>query len=265
MIGYLEQLSTRAYFQIYGVQTSAWGQLRAFVASRWPQAARALWRETLAAALLGVLGAVVGFVLVTHDPSWAYAIMGQDEAGRSPDASAAHLRETIYGGDRNGLAAFAAFLFGHNAQIAIMSFALGFAFTVPTALLLLYNGLTLGAFVAVFAAKGLGWNVGGWLAIHGTTELFAITLAGAGGFRIGLAIGFPGERARLESATHAGRSAAVLMAGTVAMLAVAGMLEGIGRQTITDDGARYGIGLAMLAGWLLYFYWPRRGDGPASA
>jgi hypothetical protein len=49
------------------------------------------------------------------------------------------------------------------------------------------------------------------------------------------------------------------MAGTVVMLAVAGLLEGIGRQTIVDDGTRYLIGAAMLAGWLAYFYIPRRG------
>ena len=42
------------------------------------------------------------------------------------------------------------------------------------------------------------------------------------------------------------------------MLAVAGLLEGIGRQTVLDDTNRYLIGGAMLAGWLLYFYMPRR-------
>src|SRR3546814_9394828 len=30
LVRYLEQLCTRAYFQIYGVQTSGWRQLRAF-------------------------------------------------------------------------------------------------------------------------------------------------------------------------------------------------------------------------------------------
>ena len=75
--------------------------------------------------------------------------------------------------------AFATYLFTHNSQIAIFAFALGFAFAVPTILLILYNGLMLGAFFAVFAAKGLAFNLAGWLMIHGTTELFAIAIAGA--------------------------------------------------------------------------------------
>ena len=88
---------------------------------------------------------------------------------------------------------FATFLFTHNAQIAIFAFALGFACAVPTVLLILYNGLMLGAFFALFAAKGLGPNVAGWLMIHGTTEIFAICISGAAGIRIGMAIAFPGH------------------------------------------------------------------------
>ena len=48
------------------------------------------------------------------------------------------------------------------------------------------------------------------------------------------------------------------MAGTVIMLAVAGLLEGIGRQTSPTMRCAMLIGTAMLAGWLAYFYaWPR--------
>ena len=37
-------------------------------------------------------------------------------------------------------------------------------------------------------------ELGGWLIIHGSTEIFAIVLAGAAGFRIGWSVVFPGER-----------------------------------------------------------------------
>jgi uncharacterized membrane protein SpoIIM required for sporulation len=267
LIHYLEQLSTRAYFQIYGVQTSAWRQLGHFFARGWPEAVQALWRETLVCVLLTLASATVAFLLVRSDPSWFFGIIPESLAGgRDPSASAESLRRTLYDSGDGMLATFAAYLFTHNSQIAIFSFALGFAFAVPTVLLILYNGLMLGAFFAVFAAKGLAFNLGGWLAIHGTTELFAINIAGAAGMRIGTAIAFPGRRSRTESAVVAGRSAALAMAGTVVMLAVAGLLEGIGRQTVVDDSSRYLIGTAMLAGWLVYFYMPRRRrDAPAVA
>ncbi len=259
LIVYLEQLCTRAYFQLYGVPTSALGQLGRFFARSWPAAVQSLWRETLVSFLLTVAAAVAGYLLVRGNASWFFGIVGDGMAqGRDPSASAETLKATLYGnGQEDLLATFAAFLFTHNAQIAIFSFALGFAFAVPTALLIVYNGLSLGAFMAVFAPKGLGWQFAGWLTIHGTTELFAIVISGAAGFRIGTAIAFPGRLSRGDAAVQAGKTGATAMAGTVVMLAVAGLLEGIGRQTITGDLTRYAIGLTMLAGWLLYFYLPR--------
>jgi uncharacterized membrane protein SpoIIM required for sporulation len=261
LIRYLERLCTRAYFQIYGVQTPAWRQLTGFFARAWPNAVRSLWRETAFCVALTFGAAVLAYLLIRSDPTWFYNIIPEGLAeGRDPSASAQFLRSTLY--DKSGkdwLGVFATFLFTHNAQIAIFAFALGFAFAVPSVLLILYNGLMLGAIYAVFAAKGLGPNLAGWLMIHGTTEIFAICISGAAGMRIGMAIAFPGRAARMDAAVQAGRTAATAMAGTIIMLAVAGLLEGVGRQTITDDSLRMLIGAAVLIGWLAYFYaWPAR-------
>jgi uncharacterized membrane protein SpoIIM required for sporulation len=265
LITYLERLCTRAYFQIYGVQTPAWRQITRFFARSWPNAVRSIWRETLFCVVLTFGAAFLAYFLIRNDPSWFYSIIPQGLAeGRDPTASAQSLRDTLYDTHQEWLGAFATFLFTHNSQIAIFAFALGFAFAVPTVLLILYNGLMLGAFFAIFAAKGLGPNVTGWLMIHGTTEIFAICISGAAGIRIGLAIAFPGRASRMDSAVDAGRTAATAMAGTVIMLGVAGLLEGVGRQTITNDAFRMLIGSAVLVGWLAYFYaWPvmRSGRG----
>lgn len=261
LVTYLEALCTRAYFQIYGVPTSFWTQIRDFFVHGWPRAVQGLWRETLAAFVLTIVAAVAGFLIVMHDPTLYYSIIPDSMAGgRDPSASAQALRDTLYNSkhQEDGLAVFATALFTHNAQIAIFSFALGFAFAIPTVLLITYNGLMLGAFLAVFAAKGLGFQAAGWLTIHGTTEIFAIVLSGAAGFRIGTAIAFPGRAARTDFAFTVGRQASVAMAGAVVMLIVAGLLEGIGRQTIQADLMRYAIGLTVLAGWLAYFYLPRK-------
>lgn len=255
LVGYLEQLCARAYFQIYGVSTTTWRDLGEFFTRGWPEAVAALWRETLVMAFLTAAGALAAYLVVRSDPSWYFGIIPEALAGgRDPGASAATLRATLYGVKDDGLGVFASFLFGHNAQIAIFSFALGFAFVVPTALLIVYNGLTLGAMIAVFAAKGLGPNFVAWLAIHGTTELFAIMIAGAAGMRIGTAIAFPGRRERMAAVVEAGRTSAIAVAGVVLMLAVAAILEGVGRQVVTTDAARLAIGAAMLVGWLTYYY-----------
>ena len=254
LIGYLEALSTRAYFILYGVHAPFLKRVAGFFVHDWPAAVRAVWRETLVAVLLTVIGAIAGYLLVRSDATWFYAIVPGDLAGgRDPSASVERLREVLYGsGDE--LAQFAVALFVNNFGVALLCFALGFAFAVPSVMLLLYNGCMLGAFLAIHVPKGLGFNLTCWLFIHGTTELFAIALAGAAGIRIGLAVAFPGRASRMQSAISAGRTSGFVMLGVLMMLGVAGVLEGIGRQVVTDDFTRLAIGSAALAGWLLYFY-----------
>jgi uncharacterized membrane protein SpoIIM required for sporulation len=255
LIRYLEQLCTRTYFQIYGVQTPAGRQIARFFTQGWPQAVQALWRETIICAILTFGAAIAAYMLIRADPSWFYSIIPDGLAsGRDPGASPQYLRSTLYENRQDWLLPFATFLFTHNSQVAIFAFALGFAFAVPSVLLILYNGLMLGALFAVFASKGLGPNLAAWLMIHGTTEIFAICIAGAAGIRIGMAVAFPGTVSRMEAAVQAGRLGATAIIGVVVMLAVAGILEGVGRQLITNDGLRALIGAAMLAAWFAYFY-----------
>ncbi|WP_293898427.1 stage II sporulation protein M [Phenylobacterium sp.] len=262
LVGYLESLCARAYFFVYGARTRLPERLARFFRHDWPAAVQALWRETLASLAMSVVATVVAYVLVRRDGDWFYSFIDPGTAsGRDPMTSTQALRHTLYDKPQTaaqGLSELASFLFAHNAQIAIFAFALGFALCLPTAALMVLNGAMLGAFLALFASRGLGFEAGGWLMIHGTTELFAIVLSGAAGFSIGWAVAFPGERSRVDAASEAGRRAATAMAGVVVMLFVAGVLEGFGRQLIQRDLARYGVALAMLTGWLTYFYWPRK-------
>jgi len=260
VIIYLESLSARAYYVLYGSQVSLGNRMITFFTRDWPMAAKALWKETAVSAALMILASFLAYFLVINNPDWFYTFVPTDLAdNRTPVASAETLRDTLYHDEgSDGLGVFASFLFSHNSKVAMFAFALGFAFCIPTAILLLYNGFVLGSFVAIFAEKDLGFEVGGWLIIHGATEIFAIILAGAAGIHIGKAVAFPGELTRTESASKAGGTAALLMAGVIIMLFFAGLLEGFGRQLITNDWIRYAIGLGTLTMWLAYFYGPRR-------
>ncbi|MEQ1725214.1 MAG: stage II sporulation protein M [Sphingopyxis sp.] len=259
LIDYLESLSVRGYFLIYGVRETRLARLGHFFRTGWPSAVRALWKETLLIAALVALAAVVSFNLVTNDPSW-YAALIPDmfNDGRGPDASTAALRETIYGvPEEGGFHIFATFLFTHNSQVSITSYALGFAFGVPTLLLEFYQGIPLGAMFAVFYKAGLGPDFAAWLSIHGTTELFAGIISGACGLRIGTGFAFPGPHSRMSAAAEAGKSSGAAMLGVLIMLLLAGLLEGFARQLVQPMALRFAVGGSMLVFWLVYFYMPR--------
>ena len=260
-LAYLESLTQRAWFLVYGPRVGLWGWLRRFLGGDWGRAVRGIAPDIGIALAAMIAGAVVGWLLVAHDPEWYGALIPEGLAdARRPGADAATLRGTLYGDDgQSGLAVFAAALFSNNAQVAILAFALGFAFALPSLLLLIHNMAGLGAMLWLFDRAGLLPDLIAWLMVHGTTELFAILLAGAAGIHVGRALAFPGEAAVLDAAAAAGRRAALVMSGVVLMLIVAAVLEGFFRQLVQDPVGRFAIGSFMLVFWIGYLFAWRRG------
>ena len=255
LIDYLEGLALRSYFLVYGTQTSFARWLGSFFGGGWSRAVRAIQLDIWIALFVMIAGAAIGYILVAGDSDWFYALVpGNFSDARVPGASEQALRDTLFGGqEEDGLGVFAAFLFSNNAQVAILAFALGFAFAIPSILLLIHNMALLGAMLWVFAQRGLTVDFIGWLSIHGTTELFAILLAGAAGIHVGRSIAFPGARSHLKAASDAGKRAALVMVGVIIMLICAGLLEGFARQLIDNTAGRFAVGGGMLLLWLIYF------------
>ena len=199
---------------------------------------------------------LAAWFLTATDPAYYDSFIAKSvQQGRSFDTSTEALRATLGGGGRgvDELGAFAAHLFSHNAQIGIMSFALGFALGVPTLALIFTNGLMLGAFLALFASRGLLVEMGGWLSIHGPTEFLALILSAAAGLKIAGAVLFAGREPRLIRLARDGRDAAVVMMGAVLLFLLAGLLEGLGRQLVVGMAPRYLLGWGVFAAVVAYF------------
>jgi len=255
-LAWLEGLTRRAWFIVYGPRAGLGDWLLRFFGGGWGASVRALGSDLLIALALMVAGTVAGWLLVASDPDWYYALMpgGMTDA-RVPGASRAVLMGTLFGQqNQTGLGIFAAALFSNNAQVSILAFALGFAFGLPSALLLIHNTTMLGALLWLYHGQGLTIEIIGWLSVHGTTELYAILLAGASGLHIGRAMAFPGEASVLDAASAAGRRTAQVMVGVVLMLIVAGLLEGFARQLINNTAGRLIVGTFMLVFWTGYFF-----------
>ena len=264
-LAYLEGLVQRAWFQVYGPRASLGAWFMRFLGGGWSASVRAIGLDLLIALAAMVAGVVVGWLLVSSDTEWYYALVpGQFTDTRVPGASREVLLDTLFGNqDQTAMAAFASYLFSNNAQVSILCFALGFAFGVPPLMLLVHNTAVLGAMMWLYHGQGLALDFAGWLAVHGTTELFAILLAGGAGLHIGRSMTFPGERPVMQAAAEAGRRASQVMAGVVLMLVVAAVLEGFARQLIDNTPSRFLVGGVMLLFWLAYFFGFRR-DVPGS-
>ncbi|MCX7285889.1 MAG: stage II sporulation protein M [Novosphingobium sp.] len=262
LVAYLEALTQRAWFLVYGPRASLWSWFRGFLGGGWSASVRGMALEIWIALALMVAGTAVGWLLVASNPEWYYALVPGGLADeRVPGATRAVLQRTLFGNqDQSGMSVFAASLFSNNAQVSILCFALGFAFGLPTMLLLIHNTGMLGALLWLYHGQGLLLDLVGWLAIHGTTELFAILLAGAAGIHVGRSMAFPGNLPVMDAAAAAGRRAAQVMTGVVLMLVVAALLEGFARQMVDSTPSRLIVGGFMLVAWSAYFFAFRRGS-----
>ena len=252
---YLDSLVQRAWFQVYGPREGFVAWLRRFLSGGLSQAVRGIWLDICVALAVMVAGAIVGWLLVLQDREWFYKLVpSQFGDTRVPGASREVLLESLQvEKETQGLSAFAAYLFSNNAGVSILAFALGFAFGVPSLMLLLHNMALLGAMLWLYHEAGLTLEFVAWLSVHGTTELFAILLAGAAGMHIGRSMAFPGNRSILAAAAESGRRGAMVMVGVVLMLVIAALLEAFPRQLLAMEG-RLIIGGTMLAFWLAYFF-----------
>lgn len=259
-LAYLEALVQRAWFLVYGPRVSLGGWLQRFLGGGWGAAVRGIAIDLLIALAAMIAGVAVGWLLVASDPDWYHSLVpGQFADTRVPGASREVLLDSLFGNqDQDGKSAFAAYLFSNNAQVSILAFALGFAFGIPSLMLLVQNMGSLGAMLWLYHGQGLTWDFVGWLAVHGTTELLAILLAGGAGVHIGRTMAFPGALTVMDAAAAAGRRAAQVMTGVVLMLVIAAMLEGFARQLIDDTAGRMTVGGFMLVFWLAYLFVFRR-------
>lgn len=268
-LGWLEHLVSRAWFQVYGPRKGLFGWLREFLLGGWSRAVRAIAPDILITLGVMVAGAIVGWLLVAGDAEWFFRLVpsGPGET-RVPGASREELAATL-GTEAGigGLSTFAAYLFSNNAGVCILAFALGFAFGIPSLMLMVHNMALLGALLWLFDGQGLLAELCAWLSVHGTTEIFGILLSGAAGLHIGRSMAFPGDLSVLDAAAAAGRRSAIVMVGVVFMMIIAALLEAFPRQLVAGTGERFAIGGAMLVFWLAYFflYAPRRDDAAAGA
>lgn len=256
LVEYLESLAARAYFCVYGTRERLWRVVVDFVRRRFPDEVRRAAGPLLLAAAFTIAGLACAFALTLADPDQFYAFVDPSYAeGRDPSASTADLRGALYDEStpEAALSTFAAFLFTHNARIGMLAFALGFAAGLPVFILLFMNGLTMGAFAALYHARGLSAELWAWLLPHGVTELLAVTLCGGAGLVLAGSLVFPGRHTRLENLGLRGRRAAQIVIGAVALFFIAGLIEGFFRQLVHSVPIRYAVAGATALVWIAYF------------
>jgi uncharacterized membrane protein SpoIIM required for sporulation len=151
----------------------------------------------------------------------------------------------------------------HNILVAGVAYVGGILFTLPTIMILVSNGVELGALFGLVAANGLGPGLFDFVVAHGVLELSIVVAAGAAGLRMGWALVQPGPYSRGDALTQAATSAVVLLIGLGPLLVVSGLIEG--NLSPSDAPFPVKLGVGLLTGVLFWGYLLGAGRGPERA
>ena len=212
----------------------------------------------LATALL-FFGLVVGALTVLLHPDGATLLVP------------AHLRQIISRGEvwtdsilgGSTPTELAVQIFLNNLRVLIMSFALGVTAGVGTVVVLLSNGISVGATVAACFQAGVGPNILQFMSAHGPVELSLICIVGGAGLHLGRAMIDPGERSRATAIREHAQVAVQLLLGCAPFMVAIGIVEGF-----VSPGGYFPWPLKLITGTfsgLALWRWLLRGGRSPSA
>lgn len=237
---HLTQVTARAYGALYRPRGA--GVARAWRVL-WVDAPAAIRGHLPALALSTALlvgGAAAGALAITLEPASAELLVPEQvrEAVAAKRMWTEHLLQVPPGVSGSAIA-------HNNVTVAALAFALGLTAGLGTAVLLVTNGLLLGAVLAHAAQGGMARPLLAFIAAHGPAELSALVLAGQAGFVLAAALIEPGEWPRGAAVAAAGRAAAPVMALAVPVLALVALVESSVSPTSLPIPGKGAVGVAL--------------------
>lgn len=258
----LRQLARRGHQQLYRHRSPLLGRLLGFILGGFPRLAREEWRSLLSASLL-FYGSLLGMGLLVYGfPELVYSLLPADQVAQM---------ESMYDPDATRLGRFGErgsaddwLMFGYyvmnNIGIAFQTFAGGLLAGLGSLFFLVFNGLTIGAVAGHLSEIGYQQPFWSFVIGHGAFELTAITLAGAAGLKLGVALIVPGRLRRGEALRLAAARGIRLVAGAMLLLLIAAFIEAYwSSMTYGSTGLKYAVGAILWMLVALYFIFAGRG------
>ncbi len=256
LIASLNALVVRGHNVIYVYRA---GFLRAalqFLVSGFPGCVRRERGYVFVAAAMFMVPMLAMVFAIFQAPEWVYSVMSASqvsglEAMYDPSAES-------FGRERQSDSDFQMFGFYimNNISIAFQLFASGLLFGLGSVAYLVFNGVAIGAATGHLLHAGYSQTFLSFVAGHGSFELTAIVLAGAGGMMLGHALIAPGELSRLAALRMRARSAVEILMGAGFMLLIAAFIEAFwSSSSFVVAWVKYVVGITLwmvVLGYLIF-------------
>ena len=239
-VAQLEGLAVQGRQLVYGGRRRGMAPGRFFTTTYWELiAARPV--PLVTAAVLLLLPAALAFAWALSDVDAASGLVpGQFQGAIDPGPQG-----TDQGMSPEQQTQFSSELITNNIQVTFLAFGAGLLWALGTVLVLVFNGMILGAVAGVLIEQGDGRFFVELVAAHGVLELSAIVVGAAAGLRMGWALIAPGRDTRRDALVAEARRAVLVVLGTMPWLVVAGIIEAFVSRSGRDAVPMAIVGLAV--------------------
>ena len=220
---YLNQIAQGVFTSLYKQKKQPLGGFMKFWKETVPLALYHSRQNLLMALIFFSAAILLGAISQHFDSSFAELILGENYISSTENRIAEGNPMGIYGESEESSMFFRITI--NNIQVAFFAFVLGITYTFGSYIILLHNGIMLGAFQWWFKSKGLLLTSFLAIWIHGAFEISAIVIAGGAGITLGNGLLFPKSHSRLQSLIFSAKRGMIILVSLVPIFIMAGALE----------------------------------------
>ncbi|WP_295384512.1 stage II sporulation protein M [uncultured Thiodictyon sp.] len=255
LIAQLHDLVRRGYPCLYRRRLAWLAPTLGFMATTFPRTLRSHARVCALAAALFFLPAAFMGLACGQDSELIYSLMSAHQVTELESMYDPGAAKPGRGADRQADTDFQMFGFYvmNNIGIGFRTFGAGLLLGLGSVLILVFNGLTIGAAAGHLTHLGFGSAFWPFVSGHSPFELTAIVISGAAGLLLGRALLAPGHQTRLGALRANARDAVVLVGGAALMLLLAAVVEAFWSSGGAPAGVKYLVGALGWVAVTLYF------------
>jgi uncharacterized membrane protein SpoIIM required for sporulation len=243
---YLNRLVARAHNFVYAGRRVSGRSMVEFFVWEYPRLFRRMLGYVALATAVCVAFGLLGMIVTWVRPEFMRAMLGPQMVETIEQHKM--WTESILGVEPQASSA----IMTNNITVCFVTFAGGILAGLGTLWSMAMNGFSVGVIMTACAQHGMALALGSFMAAHGALELPSIFISGGAGLRLAAGMLFPGYLRRGDSLALAGKEAIRLLAGTVPMLFVAGMLEGFLSPSHAPVWVKFAVSGVLLTGLALW-------------
>ncbi len=252
IVNYLNKLSSGLHRRIYETKKEDKERFWTFWTEEIPLAIRESHRDLLMSLIIFLVAIAIGGISTYIDPDFPRIILGDYYVDMTLNNIENGDPMGVYRDDHKSGMFYQ--IGTNNLRVGFLSFIFGIIAPFLAAVILISNGVMVGAFQGMFIALNLGWISFSTIFIHGALELSAIVIVAGAGMAIGNSWWYPKTYSRSASLLKGAQRSFKILIAIIPVIIEAALIESFVTYQYQEMGSFLRGSVIFLSFAYIYYY-----------